>query len=379
MTTPNINTAIASKNTIIQKMPPLHLIYSLFYFFPLLFMPNLAKMPTQWWFAMLAVYSAFIGLALTIDRASTIDRACINKQATKQHVWCLVGIIILATLGAKISVGTSSFFAYMPFYALLYFPIVKALRWITATLIGIFIAAWLTDFAWYFWAPAIGVFILNTVTAFIELKEQQLLKANAQASHLAERERIAHNLHDATGHHLTAIALKAQLAQKLIATEQYSQASDELAAITELAAHHRSAIRRAIEGELPDDVQANYTTLINLLKNQGFDWRCEGILPQFTVQASPQIVAILSEAITNTLRHASQKQVECVHSLNAQGYTMSLINPANHSTLKHGVGINSMQKRAVSLGGQLTFSIQQNRQAQLILSLPNSVLVKPNH
>lgn len=350
-----------------EKMPPLYLVYSLFYFFPLLFMPNLGDMGAGWWLAMLGIYGGFIGLALVNHFFSPAQRA-----------WCLIGIIVLATLGAKVSVGTSSFFAYLPFYALLYYPTAYALRWMAASIVGIVIAAWLTDFAWYFWAPAIGVFILNTVTAFIELQEKRLLAATTHASHLAERERIAHNLHDVTGHHLTAISLKAQLAQKLIAAQHYDKAREELTSIAELAAANRSAIRNAIEGELPSNVQANYTALINLLKNQGFQWRCEGELPLFTAQASPQIVAILSEAMTNVLRHASPKNINCHHIISAQGFTMTLTNPVSHANINYGIGINSMQKRAVALGGQLTFTVNQNLQALLCLSLPRSVLINPS-
>lgn len=347
-----------------EKMPPLYLVYSLFYFFPLLFMPNLGDMGAGWWLAMLGIYGGFIGLALVNHFFSPAQRA-----------WCLMGIIVLATLGAKVSVGTSSFFAYLPFYALLYYPIAYAFRWMVASVIGIALAAWLTDFAWYFWAPAIGVFILNTVTAFIELQEKKLLKATAHASHLAERERIAHNLHDVTGHHLTAIALKAQLAQKLITSQHYDKASEELGSIAELAAQNRSAIRKAIEGELPDDVQANYTNLIALLKNQGFDWHCEGALPQFTDKASPQIATILSEGITNVLRHANQKSVHCQHRITAQGYALTLANPTTLTSINYGVGIKSMQKRAAELGGQLNFVLSGDGQAQLNLQLPKSVLI----
>ena len=361
-----------------SRFYPIYLVYSLFYFFPLIFMGNSlgAKSPV-WWFGLAALYGLFVGIFFTLEHVSV-----------KWRSGLMVLNSIIATVGVQISIGTSAFFSYIPFFALLFFPLRLALFWLAMGVVCIVIAAIITRFDPYFWMPAAIVFIVNSFTALLELRKRQLQNAVQKNAHLAERDRIARDLHDVTGHQLTAIALKAQLAKKMIHAERYQEAAAELEVLAELAANNRKAIRHAIEGHDTQDVQCAYASLSLLLKEQGFDLSEKGQLPIVIPSAQYDLVAIYSEAMTNVLRHGQAGRVISEHQQNQQGYHWRLVNDLrddrNGSDLKthssremDNMGLLSMRRRAENIGGSLDFTIigqVVHSQAELTLFLPASTL-----
>lgn len=360
-----------------QRLYPLYLIYSLFYFFPLLFMADfLATVGLGWWSAMLAIYALFVALFFAV-----------SYWQPPLQTGALVSMLALATLGTAVSPGTAALYAYVTFFAVFHFPTRRALAFCVATGLSIVLAAWVfVDFAWYFVGPAFFAAAMNIFTASLEVQKRKLHAESERASHLEERERMAHDLHDVTGHQLTAIALKAQLAIKQLAAQNYTQAALELDAISALAAQNRIAIRNAIEGKLPDNVQVVYPQLIALLTEQGFDVKTTGALPEFKPTVSGDIVAIYTEAITNALRHSADKRVLIIHAVTAGGYQWRIANacgadgsitPSDGApkSSRVGLGLASMAKRAQNMGGCAAFSVGAAGQAELCLTLPLTVLL----
>ena len=350
-----------------DKMYPFYLIYSLFYFFPLAFMGDfLQTVGVGWWLGMIAIYGVFIVLFFMV-----------SFLAGKARIVALIAMLVLATLGTSITPGTAAFSSYVTFLSIFLMPRRAAILFCVATGLSITFAAWaFVDFAWYFTVPAVFAAVMNVFTAGLEVQKRKLNYEIERASHLEERERIAHDLHDATGHHLTAIALKAQLAQKQLAAGQYEQAAQELEAIVGLAAQNRAAIRNAVEGKLPNNVNAMCQQLTALLVEQGFDVKSTGDLPKFNETYAGEIVAIFTEAMTNALRHAGAKRIAMSHSITPSDYQWRIANPCGESANRNGLGLTSMAKRAHAMGGSAVFSVRAEGQAELCLTLPASVLVR---
>lgn len=350
-----------------DKMYPFYLIYSLFYFFPLAFMGDfLREASVGWWLALFALYGVFVALFFVVSSVDGLAR-----------IAALVTMLALATLGASVTAGTAAFYAYVTFFAVFLMSRKEAIFFCVATGLAIAFAAWaFVDFAWYFIAPAVFAAVINIFTAGIEVQKRKLNDEIERASHLEERERIAHDLHDATGHHLTAIALKAQLAQKQLAAGQYEQAAQELEAIVGLAAQNRAAIRNAVEGKLPNNVNAMCQQLTALLVEQGFEVKSTGDLPTFNEAYAGEIVAIFTEAMTNALRHAGAKRIAMSHAITPSDYQWRIANPCGEGANRNGLGLTSMAKRAQAMGGSAVFSVSAEGQAELCLTLPASVLVR---
>lgn len=353
-----------------QRFYPLYLIYSLFYFFPLIFMGStLTAVSDLWWLGYISVYVTFIALFFVIVKVSG---AC--------RVVALLLMLLLSLAGTNISVGTSALFAYAAFYSVLLFEGRQRIICLSLTFLSITVAIWATEFVWYFWGPALIPSALNSVMAYVELQKQALQKQTQKTIFLAERERIANDLHDVTGHQLTAISLKAQLAKKCIDNQHYDKATQELTAIAELAATNRAAIRSAIEGELPKDLTLVSRDLIALLHSQGFNCCVVGTAPKIIDQAAADVAAIYSEAMTNILRHGQPADVSIEHMYDDQGYTLLMKNkvacgnPEFKTSISTKQGLNSLSQRAKGLGGSMHFVIDQSGLAVLSVKLPKNII-----
>ena len=102
-------------------------------------------------------------------------------------------------------------------------------------------------------ASSAGIGLLMLVMSDLRLRNQQLSQARAELAQMAvaqERERFARDLHDLLGHSLSVIALKAELAGRMLA----AQAPTTRARATEVASWSRSPatalgeVRDAVSG-----------------------------------------------------------------------------------------------------------------------------------
>src|SRR5437667_7160612 len=105
-----------------------------------------------------------------------------------------------------------------------------------------------------FWMPAtivsVGVGFSNTYFAEKNRTNVKLRMAHEEIEHLAkvaERERIARDLHDVLGHTLSLIILKSELASKL-ADRDPQRAGDEIRDVERISREALSEVRQAVRG-----------------------------------------------------------------------------------------------------------------------------------
>lgn len=136
----------------------------------------------------------------------------------------ITGLVVMGIIYAPFNPRTCDFFiyaaAFIPFAAeselsaaLLFLPLLAIIA----------VETWLLHLSWVFWGNAGVLSILigggNIYFAQKERTDRKLKLAQEEIEHLAkvaERERIARDLHDVLGHTLSVIILKSELAVKLI-------------------------------------------------------------------------------------------------------------------------------------------------------------------
>ena len=196
---------------------------------------------------------------------------------------------------------------------------------------------------------------------------QQLLQA---ASRQSERTRIARNLHDLVGHHLTALTIQLQVAGHLTDGEAKLQVDKchQLAKL--LLSDVREAVstmRQYADVTLLDALQPLVALLPEKLKVK---LQIPADIMLTDLQQAQHLLCIVQEALSNSLKHSSATEVSIVASSAAEHLQLTIYD--NGIVSPHwqaGNGIKGIQERLAECGGSLTLSTQQQAM-QLSIMLP---------
>jgi len=214
--------------------------------------------------------------------------------------------------------------------------------------------------AWPIWASGL---LFGGITGFatlmqmdVERKNQELAVAHEEVRALAttaERERISRDLHDLLGHTLTLVAVKAELAARLVSRDAEA-AEREMQAVAAAAREALSEVRTAVVGmrgaslafEIDKARQAlaaaDIQAEISALTTDGFP-------AQETVLAMA-----LREGVTNVIRHAGAKRCDITLQPSAKALTLTIADDGpGGGRLVEGSGLKGMRARLAAIGGAL--------------------------
>jgi signal transduction histidine kinase len=206
--------------------------------------------------------------------------------------------------------------------------------------------------------------------ALIE-EEKRSLAARTETAALAERGRIAREMHDVLAHSLSALAVELEGA-RLLARKH--RAVSELEAAIERAHQHATSgldeARAAIEALRGDDLPGpeRLAALADSFA-AGWDVKCElevsGEPRQLSSEARLAIYRTAQEALTNVRKHADPRAVEIHLDYGADGTRLEVADYGAPSANGNGngqgplaaagsgYGVSGMRERAELLGGRL--------------------------
>jgi two-component system sensor histidine kinase DesK len=191
-----------------------------------------------------------------------------------------------------------------------------------------------------------------------------------QLAAVAERERIARDLHDVLGHTLSVIVLKSELAGRLIERDP-QRAAQEIADVEKTARTALSEVRQTIGGYRSQGLLAEMELARNTLRAAGVTLSCESPLPQLDAAEETVLCLAVREAVTNIVRHAQATHCRMRFTTSADGYHSLLItDDGPHPKLQEGNGLRGMRERVQSLGGRL--SITTDPGVTLLIELPQT-------
>jgi two-component system sensor histidine kinase DesK len=197
----------------------------------------------------------------------------------------------------------------------------------------------------------------NTFFAERNRMNRKLRKANEEIEHLAkvaERERIARDLHDVLGHTLSVITLKSELAGKLIDRDP-QRAGKEIREVEEISRQALSDVRDAIRGYRSKGLVAELAQAKSTLETAGVAVRCDA---STTVKIPAVQEGVLTmavrEAVTNVVRHAQAHT--CTLRLEQQNGScrLEIEDDGRGGFQNEGNGLRGMRERVEMLGGTLT-------------------------
>ena len=339
------------------------LVFSGFFFLPTVF--SFDHFSWQAIVASVAIYLCF--LALYIKAVFTPG----EKVALPIFL-----MLLLFISGTYITPGTQSLFGFAAYFCGFNFSRNKGIQGLIGILLGIFLSAYLFNFYdFYFTTPAviisIALFFFGSAERrdrIHQQKENLSQQKIEQLATIAERERIARDLHDLVGHSLSSIALKAELAQKLMNAEKIGQAKQEISAVAELSRQILAEVRQAVSGLKHRSLAAQIEKLSQELKQQEFDVEINNSLSELPADIESTLTLILTEAVTNILRHSQGDKVKLELAPSSLGYHARISDNGMVSDIVRGNGLKGIQERCQALKG--SFSMEHQNGCVLDINLP---------
>jgi len=185
---------------------------------------------------------------------------------------------------------------------------------------------------------------------------RRLLRAQEEIEQLAkvaERERIARDLHDVLGHTLSVIALKSELAGKLMDRDP-ARAGKEIGEVEEISRQALSDVRDAIRGYRAQGLAAELARAKSTLETAGLTVQCDAAS---TVQLPAMQESVLSlavrEAVTNVVRHAGARTCRLQLEQQNGSCRLEIQDDGRGSSALEGNGLRGMRERVEMLGGTL--------------------------
>ena len=187
---------------------------------------------------------------------------------------------------------------------------------------------------------------------------------------IAERERIARDLHDVLGHTLSVIALKSELASKLMERDP-ARAAQEIREVNDVARDALAQVRSAVTGYRASGLSAEFEAMRKAFVVAGVGLQVEAESVALPPSHENALALVLREASTNVLRHAQARTctVKLEHRNNVA--LLEIVDDGRGGLPREGNGLAGMRERLAALGGSLV--LDGTTGMRLRISLPLSV------
>lgn len=204
-----------------------------------------------------------------------------------------------------------------------------------------------------------------------ELRATQFLLA--ESTQIAERVRIARELHDLVGHHLTALSLNLEVASHLVS----GKALDHVTQALSVARLLLSDVREVV-GAMRDDDRVELSEAIRSLTEGVPKPRIHLSMPDQLAIDDPRraqvVLRCTQEIITNTVKHAQADNLWLAIDDEKEGLTIVARDDGHGSdSMSEGNGLMGMSERLEQYGGKLSVKTALGKGFTINAWLPKEV------
>jgi two-component system sensor histidine kinase DesK len=336
------------------------LVYSIFFF-----IEPIARHERRYWIEFAVYYTIFLALYTAMVFA--------RKRWVNYTLLAAMGA--LATLYFPKNNGALGMFVYVaafiPFVTDSLAICLATFALVCTTVIAQGLLMHISPWSWGFGA------LFSLIVGGTNLFTAQRIRANSklrmaheeieQLAKLAERERIARDLHDVLGHTLSVIVLKSELAGRLFVRDP-ERAAREIADVEMISRKALSEVREAIRGYRAEGLAAEIKRAQSTLDAAGVTLVFDEKPPELNPAVETVMSLVVREAVTNIVRHARASQ--CSMRISAQnGHTLLVVEDDGRGGVsEEGNGLRGMRERVEGLGGR--FAVDSSKGTRLTIQLP---------
>ncbi|TYL55515.1 sensor histidine kinase [Nocardioides sp. BGMRC 2183] len=266
--------------------------------------------------------------------------------------WFLLLAAIVVATGALVGDEALSMGPFLVAYAVFVLPRRAAVVAVVATLVVAAVAAtvggWWADL-WFLFGVMSLLVVVGLIVRGLEVADQAHQALRRDHELVTERERMARDVHDVLGHSLTVVAVKAELAGRLIDVDP-ARAKQEMDDVQRLARTSLGEIRATVAGLRVARLDEELATAREALAGAGIT----ADLPTDVTEVDPRhrmvLAWVLREAVTNVVRHSGAGA--CTVEL---GATWLRVRDDGDGTadLQEGNGLRGIRERVRSSGGEV--------------------------
>lgn len=343
------------------------LVYSVFFF-----IEPVVRHSGRYWAQQMPIFAVFLALYISY----------VHWPYRKVRLALVAAIFVLGMVSIPFNLGGSSFFIYVA--AMLPFCVESS-----AVLIGVLVLELVVlgvesqlfpgnPFNYAItgvFTLVVGIsnlFVAQGKRADLKLREAQ--QENVALAAVAERERIARDLHDVLGHTLSVIVLKAELAGRLMGRDDVRAAS-EIADVERTARTALAEVREAIGGYRSKGLNAEVEQARLTLDAAGVTLECETRPPALPAREETVLSLAVREAVTNIVRHAHATRCTIRFATTQDGFaSFEVADDGTTPIEREGNGLRGMRERVQALGGRFRIESRQSEGegTTLVIELPRS-------
>jgi len=291
-------------------------------------------------------------------------RASLAERDQRRLMFLLAAMAGLGVVGTLVNAGAGVFVVYAAALAGRLSPVRRAVVAVAvlAGLAGVMFLISTVPLPWRLLAVGpIIVFVLVTGTAGIidgerERMQALLRRADEEIERLAtiaERERIARDLHDLLGHTLSVIVLKSELAGRLVRSDP-DRAEQEVREVEHTARTALAEVRSAVAGYRAKGLGVELVNARQALSAAGVDLQATIDLPVLPAEHEAALALALREAVTNVVRHADAHHTTIHADATRAEVTIKVCDDGRGTSGPDGSGLTGMRERITALGGHVT-------------------------
>ncbi|MGP0074604.1 MAG: histidine kinase [Bryobacteraceae bacterium] len=293
----------------------------------------------------------------------------------RRRLWVAAAIVLLGVGFAPFNEGAAVFFVYAAIGVAYMGDSGLAAKALATIILAAVVEAMLLHLSPWFWVIAAGLSAaLGSVGIHFAQRSEanrRLRMAQDEIEHLArvaERERIARDLHDVLGHTLSVVILKSELASKLM-THDPERAGHEIRDVEQISREALAEVRKAIGGYRAGGLEEELSRAVSTLKTAGVVAECESAPMPLSPAQETVLALAVREAVTNVVRHAHAGR--CRLRLEpVDGHCLLEIQDDGRGGVQsEGNGVRGMRERVEALGGTLRRETSAGTRLTIVLPL----------
>ncbi len=245
----------------------------------------------------------------------------------------------------------------------------------------IILAAYVAETVWlgWSWSNILSVVLWALAVGGMNLMHRAKGRADARLrlSHdevrrlaaSAERERIGRDLHDLLGHTLSLVALKSELAARLVERDAVA-AVREMREVERVARAALAEVRTAVSGLRAPKLMAELAAARLLLETAGIHVDNRIAATSLPEALDAALAMVLRESATNILRHAQATRVVIHLEQDAARVRLCIRDDGRGGIVREGNGLAGMRERLAALRGTLGIDVPAGGGTRLRAELP---------